>query len=225
MKKLKVILSIGILTLLFSFKENYTETSSGWVKYENNPVLGGNFGTIFDVTLIKDGDLFKMWSSWRPKKSIALSVSSDAKKWTDPEVVLSDSKTSGWESDVNRPVVVKMNGIYHMWYTGQTWGGKGRSSIGYAKSKDGKSFEKVVEKPVMVADVVWEKTSVMCPHVIWDEEEKIFKMWYSGGEQYEPDAIGYATSKDGINWTKLAKNPIFENDPASDWEKAKVTAC
>ena len=27
-------------------------------------------------------------------------------------------------------------------------------------------------------------------------------MWYSGGEQYEPDAIGYATSKDGIDWTK-----------------------
>ena len=38
----------------------------------------------------------------------------------------------------------------------------------------------------------------MCPHVIWDEEMKLFRMWYSGGEQYEPNAIGYATSPDGL---------------------------
>jgi hypothetical protein len=31
----------------------------------------------------------------------------------------------------------------------------------------------------------------MCPHVNWDEKG-VFKMWYSGDEQYEPNAIGYA---------------------------------
>jgi predicted GH43/DUF377 family glycosyl hydrolase len=50
-------------------------------------------------------------------------------------------------------------------------------------------------------------------------------MWYSGGEQYEPDAIGYAESRDGITWTKRAGNPIFRSDTGIDWEKAKVTAC
>ena len=65
----------------------------------------------------------------------------------------------------------------------------------------------------------------MCPHVIWDKHENIFKMWYSGGEQYEPDAIGYATSKDGLHWTKWDKNPIFKADPAQSWEQHKVTAC
>jgi predicted GH43/DUF377 family glycosyl hydrolase len=48
-------------------------------------------------------------------------------------------------------------------------------------------------------------------------------MWYSGGEQYEPDAIGYATSPDGLHWTK-SPSPIFSPDTAHAWEQAKVTA-
>jgi len=67
--------------------------------------------------------------------------------------------------------------------------------------------------------------AVMCPDVIWDASAKIFRMWYSGGEQYEPDAIGYATSLDGITWTKHAGNPVFKSNPGADWEKYKVTAC
>ena len=49
----------------------------------------------------------------------------------------------------------------------------------------------------------------MCPNVIYDKEEHIFKMWYSAGEKYESDVICYATSKDGINWIKYKNNPIF----------------
>jgi beta-1,2-mannobiose phosphorylase / 1,2-beta-oligomannan phosphorylase len=56
-------------------------------------------------------------------------------------------------------------------------------------------------------------------------KDKIFKMWYSGGEQYEPDAIGYATSKDGLHWKKFKNNPIFANNQLNEWEQRKVTAC
>lgn len=65
----------------------------------------------------------------------------------------------------------------------------------------------------------------MCPHVLWDEERKLYRMWYSGGEQGEPNAIGHATSPDGLVWTKHEGNPIFAPDPAIDWEKDRVTAC
>jgi predicted GH43/DUF377 family glycosyl hydrolase len=80
-------------------------------------------------------------------------------------------------------------------------------------------------KPVISPDKAWEKVAVMCPHVNWDERAKLFRMWYSGGEQYEPDAIGYATSPDGLVWTKHVANPIFKSDPSFGWEKYKVTAC
>jgi hypothetical protein len=45
-------------------------------------------------------------------------------------------------------------------------------------------------------------------------------MWYSGGEQYEPDAIGYATSSDRVAWTKAAANPVFQLT-CYPWEKTK----
>ena len=50
-------------------------------------------------------------------------------------------------------------------------------------------------------------------------------MWYSGGEQYEPDSIGYATSPDGMVWAKREDNPVFKANREIAWEQYKVTAC
>jgi predicted GH43/DUF377 family glycosyl hydrolase len=80
-------------------------------------------------------------------------------------------------------------------------------------------------QPVLSADQPWEKVAVMCPHVLYDAEHQLYRLWYSGGEQYEPNAIGYATSQDGLNWTKDSRNPIFKPDPKNGWEKDRVTAC
>jgi len=194
---------------------------AGWVKYEQNPVLGGKLGTCFDVAVLKDGDGYRMWFSWRPKKSIALVESRDGFNWSEPQVVLGPAMT-GWEDDINRPSVVKRPDGYHLWYTGQA---KGHSWIGHATSRDGKMWTRTSEKPVLSPEATWEKIAVMCPDVSWDAVGRQFRMWYSGGEQYEPDAIGYATSPDGNVWTKSARNPIFAADPKSAWEKHKVTAC
>lgn len=81
------------------------------------------------------------------------------------------------------------------------------------------------DKPVLTAEKDWEKPSVMCPHVIWDDSAKVFRMWYSGGNNYEPNAIGYATSEDGLTWKKHEGNPVFAGDPSIEWEKDRVTAC
>ncbi|HKG06363.1 MAG TPA: hypothetical protein VKB19_07895 [Pedobacter sp.] len=221
----KIINSVAaamMLTLSFGTLCHAQETVAGWVKYENNPVLGGDFGTIFDISVLRETNGYSMWSSWRPKKSIALSTSKDGLAWTDPIPVLMPNPGNTWESDLNRPCVIKKDNIYHMWYTGQA---DGKSWIGYATSPDGKTWRRTSKAPVLSAELAWEKTSVMCPSVIWDQKAGIYKMWYSGGEQYEPDAIGYATSADGINWKKNAKDPIFSHDPLNKWEQAKVTAC
>jgi predicted GH43/DUF377 family glycosyl hydrolase len=194
-----------------------------WVKYENNPVLGGgDLGTIFDISLLQENGEYKMYSSWRPKKSLALSVSKDGKNWSQPQIILAPNPKNAWEENINRPGIVKKDGVYHLWYTGQTWD---KSRIGYATSTDGINFTRQSAEPVLKPELAWEKVAVMCPHVNWDKEDGIFKMWYSGGEQYEPNAIGYATSKDGLHWEKYAKNPVFAADPKRKWEQHKVTAC
>lgn len=199
------------------------ETSSGWHQYDHNPVLGGTLGTCFDVSLLKENDTYRMYFSWRPKKSVALAESPDGIHWSDPPtIVLGPNEKTDWEQDINRPVVVKRSDGYHMWYTGQA---RGHSWIGYATSPDGKRWTRQGERPILSPDDPWEKVAVMCPHVIWDEGGKKFRMWYSGGEQYEPDAIGYATSPDGLHWARDPANPIFKADPTHEWEQHKVTAC
>ena len=66
----------------------------------------------------------------------------------------------------------------------------------------------------------------MNPHVIFDKEEKVFKMWYAAGETYEPDVIAYATSKDGITWEKYSQNPILKaNEDKKALDRYKVGGC
>jgi predicted GH43/DUF377 family glycosyl hydrolase len=196
-------------------------TAADWQKVEENPVLGGGLGTCFDVTLLQEHDTYRMWFSWRPQKSVALVESRDGIHWSEPDIVLGPNPNTDWEGDINRPSVLRREDGYHMWYTGQA---RGQSWIGYATSPDGATWTRRSVEPVLVSEETWEKVAVMCPHVIWDAERGVFRMWYSAGEQYEPNAIGYATSPDGLRWTKHQTNPVFTADPSSLWEQHKVTA-
>ncbi|KAA6306572.1 hypothetical protein EZS27_041767, partial [termite gut metagenome] len=108
--------------------QNKVSGKDTWVKYENNPVLGGgDLGTIFDISVLKVGDVYKMYCSWRPKRSLALSTSTDGKNWTTPQIILGPNDANEWEKDLNRPAVVLKDNVYHLWYTGQA---KGKSWIG-----------------------------------------------------------------------------------------------
>ena len=194
---------------------------SGWVKYAGNPVLGGQYGTCFDICVLPEGGKYKMWVSWRPKQSVAITESDDGIHWSPPEIVLPPAPETGWEDDINRPVVVHRGDGYHMWYTGQA---KGHSKIGYAKSTDGIHWVRQSAQPVLESSLPWEGVAVMCPDVLWDKDEHKWKMWYSAGTQYEPNAIGYATSSDGLVWEKYSSNPILAPDPNNNWESNRVAA-
>jgi predicted GH43/DUF377 family glycosyl hydrolase len=206
----------------FSFAQSNGDTAAGWRKYEGNPVIGGKLGTVFDIAVLKDGGKYRMWASWRPQKSIVLFDSTDGIHWGEPAMALPPISGSSWEQNINRPVVLRRGSEYHMWYTGQ---GPRTSCIGYATSPDGKTWKRMSADPVLAPEAPWEKVALMCPHVIFDPKSKMYRMWYSGGERYEPDAIGYAESADGMHWKRNTSNPVFGPDPDVEWEKHKVTAC
>ena len=199
-----------------------SETTAGWVKHPRNPVFGGDLGTCFDVSVLKEGGKYRMWFSWRPKKSIALVESHDGVQWSEPLIVLGPNEKSDWEDDLNRPVVLKNGSRYQIWYTGQA---RGHSWIGYATSQDGRAWQRMSSRPVLSAESPWEHVAVMCPHVLYDDEARLYRMWYSGGEQREPNAIGYATSEDGLTWIKHKSNPVFQPEPKNVWEQDRVTGC
>jgi len=201
---------------------------AGWRRYEKNPVINA-IGHCYDVCVIKVNGRFRIYFTWgrTGSGSIAFLESEDGFEWTkEPLVALESRPWSKWEEDINRAYVLYHDGIYKMWYTGQTMGtledGLGESYIGYAESKDGNYF-KQLDNPVLKPEAEWEYKALMCPHVNWDEEEQIFKMWYSGGQWIEPNAIGYATSKDGINWDKHKDNPVFAPIAENRWEMERTT--
>ncbi len=205
-------------------------TGGGWKKYEDNPVFGGAYGTCFDVSLLQEEEegqvLLRMWFSWRPKRGIGYTESHDGIHWSEPRLVLPPLEGSDWEADeVNRPTVIYHHGHYEMWYSGQMrpYLEDGRSVIGFAVSQDGVHWERR-SQPVMQPEQNWEKQAVMCPHVLFDDAEGSYKMWYAAGCNHEPDAIGYASSIDGIHWSKYAQNPILEGDKNNLWEQHKVVA-
>ena len=200
-----------------------TDTTAGWVKYAKNPVLGGDLGTCFDISVLKEGDTYRMWFSWRPKKSIALVESKDGIQWSKPLIVLGPNDKTDWENDLNRPVVIKNGDLYQMWYTGQA---RGKSWIGYATSKDGKTWKRESDKPVLSAEQPWEKVAVMCPHVIYDDRRRgsiACGIRAASKTSRMPSAMPPAT--DGLKWDKDTNNPIFKPDPKNAWEKDRVTAC
>lgn len=49
-------------------------------------------------------------------------------------------------------------------------------------------------------------------------EDGIYKMWYTGysGGDDDPKSLGYATSGDGIHWTRYGNNPIFSQKWTED---------
>jgi len=74
------------------------------------------------------------------------------------------------------------------------------------------------DNPLLVADQPWEGWHVsLYGSVIYDEDEKLFKMWYTANEvsgKYfnGPTVTCYATSTDGIRW----KKPLVGTIPSKD---------
>ena len=62
----------------------------------------------------------------------------------------------------------------------------------------------------------WDKQIRERGYIIF--EGGIYKMWYTGynGDDTVTKYLGYATSKDGINWNRYSKNPIFSEKWTED---------
>lgn len=109
---------------------------------------------------------------------------------------------------------------YEMWFTA----GAQISypyTIGFAWSDDGISWNVYSPNPVLTpTSGSWDAYMVLAPYVI--RENGQYKMWYTGcATSSVLDRIGYATSPDGINWTKHPSNPVLLPGTAT-WESAAV---
>jgi hypothetical protein len=111
------------------------------------------------------------------------------------------------------------NNKYVMYYMGTTGGNE---FIGLAYSANGTFWKRYGNDPILspctLADdpnECWDYYSVGYCSVIKDLSGS-WQMWYGGGPGTNL-GIGYATSPDGINWTKDPDNPIFHVSDGISW--------
>lgn len=183
----------------------------------------------------------------RDRTGIAQAESRDGTVWqvwkppggADPVIDLTLAPPSGaWDSPgiETAHVVRTPEGRYRLYYSGnRPPEGSVTYAIGMAESPDGVTWTRGA-KPVLEPVYDWEKPicsdagdpltctrgGVLEPSVLYDPAAKLYRMWYVGlGEP--PDSfrtyrIGYATSPDGIAWTRNPK-PVFDLGRPRSWDE------
>ncbi len=147
--------------------------------------------------------------------------------WTrsDTNPVLEEGTSGAWDAaGVGAASVIKDGSTYKMWYTGLATGPV--PAFGYATSSNGRSWTKdTANNPVLTkgSGTDFDEEGVGSGTVIKDGST--YKMWYTGytdaGSNNVP-AIGYATSSNGISWTKSGSNPVLTKGTSGAWDDAGV---
>ena len=137
--------------------------------------------------------------------------------------IFSGSGHGTWDKHVFSPMVLynSDSSRYEMWYCG-SYGpdvsGWYPYQVGLAYSSDGITWTKYAGNPVLSPTVgSWDETLVWACWVA--REGGQYKMWYYGAAN-NIRKLGYATSPNGINWTKNP-NPILSAGNAL-WEVGGV---
>ena len=189
-------------------------------KNSENPVLkqgnGWDADRVADPEVIKVGDEWRIYYSGRPERSIGVATSPDglvdwSKRAENP--VLTPGASGSWDSSTaERPSVIKLGGKYYMWYTGSDGS---TSQIGLATSDDGISWTKHDSNPVLTPNSSgWDSSHVYSQGVLY-EGGTVYLFYTAKGSSSEQ--IGYATSADGVNWSKSSSNPVLPPS-SSGWD-------
>ena len=206
-----------------SFDERWPDS---WVIFGGNPILYPSSGTqsqgldnIYAPHVLWHQDQWWMWYGGQGadgKDAIFLAWSQDLVTWSkygnpDPIPVVDHAASN----HVNDPSVVWAQGMFYMYYTEAPIGEE--DEVHLATSADGITWEKQGAVIDVGAPGSWESDRVGRPSVLYEEGE--FRMWYDGQIYGVARHVGYATSSDGLTWTKHPNNPILLNEGAIDVAK------
>ena len=183
-------------------------------------------GGVSAPSVVHDSTGYKMWYTGYDATdtywTIGLATSYYGDTWTmhGGNPVLSQGSAAAWDSTgVYNPTVIKDGAVYKMWFHGHDGT---NSRIGYATSGDGIVWTKSVSNPVVnlgsqSSDPDY--NGVGEPTVLKDGST--YHMWYGCYDGYVW-RICYATSPDGVVWTKHPSNPVLSEDPGWEWDNGGV---
>jgi len=218
---------VAILAILFlALCSSSISAQTDWIRYPGNPVLSPSTPPAWDETfaaaatvVIHEG-VFKMW--YEGDDSFGYATSIDGIAWTEyaGNPVITPGPLGAWDQDnIDSPSVVVVADTFHMWYSGVDSLHDNR--IGHATSPDGIVWTKDAANPVIDLDdpFGWDAQEAMHPFVIY--EDGGFKMWYNGHDGLA-QRILYATSPDGIAWTRFTSFFMLEQGAPGRWDENEL---
>jgi hypothetical protein len=189
---------------------------------------------------------YRMWytgDTIEHQPRIGYAVSPDGTTWTriagseTGGSILAAGAPGGFDSNgAAYATVIKDNTLFKMWYVG--YGASGYvEGIGYATSTDGITWQRVAGPLAHGAVLLpthqngaFDRDTVNTPSVIKDRTtsslpcagvpvgETCYRMWYEGANNQAGYRfrIGYATSPDGLIWTRVADSAANDNGSVLD---------
>ena len=122
-------------------------------------------------------------------------------------------------TSIGSSAVIYHDGLWRMWYTGfGEWSEHSSKAshtycIKYAFSNDGIKWER---NNIVCIPSSEENPNIARPTVVFDKSLNLYRMWFCyRKEEYK---IGYATSKDGIEWKRSDEISGF-SPSGQDWDK------
>jgi len=217
----------------------YAESKDGisWQVHPNPVVTNGPPGSpdfqVAEVpTVIKDGTRYEMWYSGKANddalNNIFHAISSDGIHWvkdTANPVLRYSEIPNAWDSwGILEPTVITEGGVYKMWYTAISVDDSSNPTfmlirLGYATSQDGSHWNVHEGNPVLdlakisLADPNSKEATTFNTASFVLHNGKEYELWYMGG--VSPDV--YATSKDGIHWSKQ-EGMIISEGKEGEWD-------
>lgn len=217
-----------LLVLLLAFPPGVARAQLIWQKSAANPIVR-TFEPMVRMTLAAEPcvltdsvtGLRRMWfsASGSPSgtnRSITLALSEDGDHWHvyERSPVLSGG-AGGFDSrGILHGEVIRDARGYKMYYTGDNGT---RLAIGLATSSDGYVWTKHPANPVLAwgPPGSWDELAACFPQVIYDGST--YAMWF-GGFNATSSATGFATSEDGVTWTRHPANPILRPGLPGLWD-------
>lgn len=199
-------------------------------EFAGNPVVNGSqpyfaagnstefagYSTLFDgISVVTSGSGYSAWlaGTLANVSGIFHATSTNGIAWSiGSSPVLSTGAGGSWDSVAVYSPSVVYNGTGYMMYFSGSEGTAQSRSIGVAFSADGVKWVPYASNPIIKGgSEPYDAYYARFPSVIY--ENGTYEMWYTGHNALNASAlsvtINYATSKDGVHWTKYSGNPVL----------------
>lgn len=245
MKKKPILISILLISTILC----YSQPQLPFNAYSVNPVLEhGDPGSwdegniIWSFMFTEDNTYYLYYSSsndiWNEPCSIGLAISTDGYEFEKVDDPIFEPDGTGFDAySVSFSVVIKYNGDYLLYYSGQPNPGSALGTyIGRAIADNPEGPWVPLNDPILELGSTgeWDSQTITPESVIVTDTGLL--MFYSGNLGNTPSQVGMAISTDGINWTKYddpqtIQIPYSESDPVlkiglpGSWDDENAALC